>query len=247
MPLLDQVERKTYDMRLRALERQPPRFVTIAAIDEASLAKLGRWPWSRTTLAALAERLDRLGARVIAFDVFFPERESARADEQFARSISATRKAVLATVFVERHELRHLAPSRLEAARSAIAPQALGGTHDVVAHPMQERHGGVLVNIGELQGGALYTGHINMEPDADGVIRRAPLVVRYDDRYFAAFDVQVARAYLANGEPSLEAASYGITGIRLGDQQVPLDEDGQVLVNHRPPGSFPQVAAVDIL
>ena len=58
-------------MRLRALPSAPPRFVTIAAIDEASLAKLGRWPWSRTTFAALAERLDQLGARVIAFDLFF--------------------------------------------------------------------------------------------------------------------------------------------------------------------------------
>src|SRR5690349_831853 len=92
VPLLDQIEGKTYDMRLRALQRATPRFVTIAAIDEESIAKLGRWPWSRSTLATLAERLDQLGARVIAFDVFFPERESARADAQFARAISATRK-----------------------------------------------------------------------------------------------------------------------------------------------------------
>ena len=68
VPLLGQIERKTYDMRLRALPSAPPRFVTIAAIDESSLAKIGRWPWSRTTFAALAERLDQLGAKVIAFD-----------------------------------------------------------------------------------------------------------------------------------------------------------------------------------
>jgi CHASE2 domain-containing sensor protein len=80
VPLLGQIELKTYDMRLRALPSQPPRYVTIAAIDEQSLARLGRWPWSRTTFAALAERLDQLGARVIAFDLFFPERESPRAD-----------------------------------------------------------------------------------------------------------------------------------------------------------------------
>jgi len=247
VPLLDQVERKTYDMRLRALEREAPRFVTIAAIDEASLARLGRWPWSRTTLATLAERLDQLGARVIAFDVFFSERESARADGQFARAIVASKKTVLATVFVDRHEMRHLGPAGLAAARLAIAPQALPGVQAVAASPMREAHG-VLVNIAELQGGALYTGHINMEPDADGVIRRAPLVMRFDERYFPAFDVQVARAYLGDAAPSLDVASYGIAGIRLGERYIPLDEEGQVLVNHREPGTaFPRVSVVDIV
>jgi len=246
VPLLDQVERKTYDMRLRALEREAPRFVTIAAIDEASLARLGRWPWSRTTLATLAERLDQLGARVIAFDVFFSERESARADGQFARAIGASKKTVLATVFVDRHEMRHLGPAGLAAARLAIAPQALPEVQGVAASPMREAHG-VLVNIAELQGGALYTGHINMEPDADGVIRRAPLVMRFDQHYFPAFDVQVARAYLGDAAPSLDVASYGIAGIQLGERYVPLDEEGQVLVNHRAPGIFPRVSVVDIV
>src|SRR3954471_3879397 len=84
--LLDQLELKTYDMRLRALPRSAPQHVTIAAIDDRSLAKLGRWPWSRTTWAELVQRLDRAGVRAIAFDMFFPERESARADGQFSRS-----------------------------------------------------------------------------------------------------------------------------------------------------------------
>ena len=78
---------------------------------------------------------------------------------------------MLATVFVDRHEMRHLGPAGLAAARLAIAPQALPDVQGVAGSPMREPHG-VLVNIVELQGGALYTGHINMEPDADGVIRR---------------------------------------------------------------------------
>ena len=246
VPLLDQIEGKTYDMRLRALQRGTPRFVTIAAIDEESIAKLGRWPWSRTTLAALAERLDQLGARVIAFDVFFPERESSRADAEFARAISANRKTVLATVFVERHEARHFGPASLAAAQAAIARQALPNPENAVASQVREPYG-VLVNIAELQGGALFAGHINMEPESDGVIRRVPLVLRYNERYFPAFDVQVARAYLGNAEPSLDVASYGIAGIRLGDRYIALDEDGQVLVPHRRPGAFARISVVDVL
>ena len=251
VPLLGQIERKTYDMRLRALPSAPPRFVTIAAIDESSLAKIGRWPWSRTTFAALAERLDQLGAKVIAFDLFFPERESPRADAQFARAISSTKKVVLGTVFIDNDtEIRYLGPAGLAAARLAIAPQAIADVRSSAqGEPVFKRPEpyGVLVNILELQGGAAYAGHIDVPPDPDGVVRRAPLIRRFDGRYFPAFDVQVARAYLAAEVPALELASYGIAGLKLGEHSIPLDEEGRLLVRHRRPGSFAAVPIADIL
>jgi adenylate cyclase len=43
------------------------------AIDEKSLDTLGRWPWPRTRIASLIDRLAAYGARVIAFDVTFSE------------------------------------------------------------------------------------------------------------------------------------------------------------------------------
>src|SRR5215469_1954371 len=47
--------------------------VTIVDIDEKSLAKLGQWPWPRTTIADLVTDLTNLGAAVIGFDVVFSE------------------------------------------------------------------------------------------------------------------------------------------------------------------------------
>src|SRR6202166_2443491 len=47
--------------------------VTIVDIDEASLAKIGQWPWSRTLLADMVSDLTKLGAVAIAFDVIFAE------------------------------------------------------------------------------------------------------------------------------------------------------------------------------
>ena len=245
VPFLQTLELKTYDMRLRGLESAPARHVTIAAIDEASLARLGRWPWSRATFAALAERLDQLGARVIAFDLFFPERESSRADGEFARAIGATKKVVLGTVFAERPEdVRHLGPAGLDAARQSIAPQSIGNAEDVF--PMRALYG-VMVNIQELQRGAAYVGHINMPADMDGVVRRAPLIARFDGRYFPAFDVQAARAFLQIDAPQLDVAPYGLVGLRLGERHVPLDESGHLLVRHRRHGSFATVSIADIL
>ena len=49
------------------------RPVTIIDIDEKSMAKLGQWPWPRTRVADLIDKLTALGAVVIAFDIVFAE------------------------------------------------------------------------------------------------------------------------------------------------------------------------------
>lgn len=59
-------------LRLRPHAYEPAP-VTIVDIDDASLAKLGQWPWPRTLVARLVERLDELGAASIALDVLFAE------------------------------------------------------------------------------------------------------------------------------------------------------------------------------
>ena len=77
--LLNVLELRTYDMRMRSEGvRAPAGDVTIVAIDEKSLATIGRWPWSRRTQAELVEKLDALGARVIALDIVFSESENSK-------------------------------------------------------------------------------------------------------------------------------------------------------------------------
>src|SRR5512143_1483445 len=74
VPILELTELKTYDLRVRARGALPPSpAVALAVIDERSLDAEGRWPWPRSKLAALVDALSRGGARVIAFDVAFPE------------------------------------------------------------------------------------------------------------------------------------------------------------------------------
>ncbi len=59
----------------------------IVAIDDASLAALGRWPWPRTLHAALLERLREAGVRGVALDVIFtePEADDAAATQPWPR------------------------------------------------------------------------------------------------------------------------------------------------------------------
>jgi adenylate cyclase len=249
-PLLEHLERRSYDLRLQALPHEPPTHVTLAAVDERSLADIGRWPWSRATMASLTHALSAAGARVIAFDVFFAERESPAADQAFARELRQAGNAVLGTVFLMRaDEARYLDADALHAARRAIEPQAIehvaGELGPVYRAPDPQ---GVLANLPELQSAAARTGHVNVDVDPDGVVRRVALVQRADGRFFPSFDVQVARTYLGAPPPGLELAPYGIAGLRLGGEDIPLDEEGRLLIRYRgPPGSFDTVSIADIL
>ncbi|MEQ1771526.1 MAG: CHASE2 domain-containing protein, partial [Devosia sp.] len=64
----------TFDLYQRAVPRTGPEGpVRVVDIDERSLAEVGQWPWPRDKLALLTERLARLGAAAIGYDVLFPE------------------------------------------------------------------------------------------------------------------------------------------------------------------------------
>ena len=47
--------------------------VRIIDIDEESLKRIGQWPWPRTVLADLVDKLSAGGAAAIGFDMVFPE------------------------------------------------------------------------------------------------------------------------------------------------------------------------------
>src|SRR5262249_32652218 len=59
----------------RAYDPNAP--VKVVDIDEKSLETLGQWPWPRTTLAQMVDKLHAAGAAAIAFDFTFPEADCA--------------------------------------------------------------------------------------------------------------------------------------------------------------------------
>jgi adenylate cyclase len=62
--------------------------VRVVDIDEESLAKIGQWPWPRTTIAKLLQTLTDGGAAAVAFDVLFAEPDN-NSLEQVANRLPA--------------------------------------------------------------------------------------------------------------------------------------------------------------
>src|SRR5574340_317941 len=74
---LEAFEAKTYDLRFKSLRGAVPPSADIAiiAIDDKSIAELGRFPWTRSQYVRLLERISAANAKVLLFDAFFSEKE----------------------------------------------------------------------------------------------------------------------------------------------------------------------------
>lgn len=125
-----------------------PRIV-IVAIDDGSINQIGRWPWSRTVHAELIKKIHDAGAKVIGYDVNFPEVSSDQDDHALADAIRTAGNVVL--------------PIELQ-----IGLQQKTSVYD----PKR-----ILAPISLLGSAAVSTGFVNELPDPDGVVRRVPLSV----------------------------------------------------------------------
>ena len=98
---LNAVESRTYDLRFKTMRGAIPVHpdIGIITIDDKSIAELGRFPWSRTQYVKLLDRLSAAGVKVVLFDEFFPEPETAKIDQAFAAALKRAGNVVLAMSF----------------------------------------------------------------------------------------------------------------------------------------------------
>ena len=108
IPFVQTTELKTYDLRVAATARPgaPSDAITLVAIDDDSIRRMeplvGRWPWPRLVHATVIDYLAAGGAKVIAYDIQFSERDRRRfmvgdtewtGEESDAALVESTRKA----------------------------------------------------------------------------------------------------------------------------------------------------------
>jgi eukaryotic-like serine/threonine-protein kinase len=71
--LIQSLERKAYDLGVKASSRNPSEKIAVIAIDDQSIDNIGRWPWSREVHAKMIDLLAGAKVKVIGNTVFFSE------------------------------------------------------------------------------------------------------------------------------------------------------------------------------
>ena len=71
--LVQSLERKAYDLGVKAASRTPSDKIAVIAIDKQSIDNIGRWPWPREVHARMTDILSAARAKVISNNAFFFE------------------------------------------------------------------------------------------------------------------------------------------------------------------------------
>jgi adenylate cyclase len=273
---IQQLELLAYDARLRFFmpKTLDPR-VVILDIDEKSLNAEGRWPWSRNKLALMVRQLfDRYQVRVVGFDVAFAEPDPSSG----LGTLESLAKGELATDAPYKAALERLRPSldydKLFSEEIAKYPVVLGfflggkqeksgvlppptfdlaalGTDNIVHHLATGYSG----NIEQLQKTATAAGHLYPSLDFDGLTRRVPMYMRYENGFYEALSLAMIRTYLGNAPAKIQVESLGgfsktaiIPKVQVGDLAIPLDESISALVPYRgASGVFRYISATDVI
>ena len=103
-------------------------------------------------------------------------------------------------------------------------------------------------NISVLSRAAQNSGYFNMLPDNDGSYRWSPLVIAFQNNYYASLAVSLVQAYYDFPALTLNLEPYGAKSIVIGDIEIPTKESGQLLINYLgPPRTFPHYSISEIL
>ena len=203
-----------YDQRLSVMPRTSvpaENKIVIVDLDERSLQAEGQYPWNRIRVGRLVEKLKDNGVLVVGFDIIFaePDRDirdllepidldtlsrefiqtleaiepQINSDQYFADVMSRDIDVILAINFTQQTDATYneLPPSIVDIgaglARRVTVPDMTGYTG----------------NIKILQDAALGNGSMNQEPDADGIVRRVSLVVRYGSNLYPTLSLEMIR------------------------------------------------------
>ena len=204
------LERRLFDAASTWAAPPPSDRVVVVAVDDTSIARLGRWPWPRDIHAQLIDRIAEGRPRAIVHTTLFLEPQADRGLAYIRRfhelaTQTGSAAAPLARLAAEA-EAELDADSRLAASlvRAGIVllpavftlgspagpsdtplpdyltpiarPAAAGGGD---AAPAALRGQFPLAPLGRA---AVGVGHLNLLPDADGVARSDPLLLRLDDQ-----------------------------------------------------------------
>lgn len=256
LPVVDRIGLATFDAYQRAAPRPyEDAPVRIVEIDDESIRRLGQWPWPREEMAALTNRLAEAGAAVIAFDIVFsePDRTSpARLAERLRAGGDPEAAIVLArlpdpdSVFGE-----GLATSPavlgyfLTYEDQGAAPEPAAGLAVVGTPPTNvPTFSGAITALPGLAAAAAGTGFVSTVGDADGIVRRAPLVARQGDQLLPSLSLEALRVAQQAGSILIKSddasGEHGggrgdVVAIQVGSFEIPTSNQGEMWLRFTDP------------
>jgi adenylate cyclase len=278
---VDKLSAILYDYRLQlTMPRTVDSRIVILDIDEKSLKEEGRWPWGRDRLSLLMDKLfEKYGVAVVGFDVVFAEKDESsglrvlqkigqnqlKGDAQFQAALAQIQPQLeYDNLFAGKIRSRNVVlgyylTNQKGTNISGALPEPVFQAGTFKGRPIGFTvWNGYGANLPELQKAAASAGHFNPLVDADGVVRRVPMLAEYNGAYYESLSLAMVRTLL--GQPKLlpgfaEGKTSGYGGLEwleldmaAGKLKIPVDDEVATFVPYRGgQGSFRYISVADVL
>jgi len=220
---------KSFDLLQINQDRTTSNEIVIINIDEKSIEQYGQWPWKRTVMADIIDRVRANEGGVIVLPILFSEQDRLGGDEAFATAIKDN-GVVLAQV------------GTAQSQKNNAVPRGVAKIGDPL--PWLFEWPGMLGPIKSLSTAAGGVGVLNTAPEIDGVTRRIPLLMKIGEEIYPALALETIR--VATGDPSYQVKTQegGITALRVPKYKtIQTDAHGRIWI--RWAYDFKNISAAD--
>ncbi|MES2912717.1 MAG: serine/threonine-protein kinase [Pseudomonadota bacterium] len=250
------LERRYYDFASTSTSRQPSDRIAVIAIDDQSIANIGRWPWPRDVHAQLIDQLTAAKAKTIAHTAFFFEPQTDRGLVFIRKMKEALGDPAVAQGGVNEQlgkviteaEIALDTDAKLAAsmtrATNVLVPSvfALGVPQGRPDNPLppyalksavDEPNGFSLSAIRgqqpiEMIGtAAAGIAHLNQLPDVDGAVRQEPLLINYFGKAVPSMSLLMAAKSLNLGPADIKLNNG--ESVQIGKLVIRTDESALML------------------
>ncbi|MDF1762805.1 MAG: adenylate/guanylate cyclase domain-containing protein, partial [Oleibacter sp.] len=239
--------------------------VIVIDIDENSLKKYGRWPWSRELIVELTKNLSEQGVLITAFDIVFSESEKNPITSISERPEAAPFRQIfkkiekdydfdlrLAEQFSQQDVVLGYLFLNSANDKAGYLPESPFAESPLYQKIPAQQFAGYAGPLEMFVDNAAGSGYVTIQPDIDGIIRRAPLILKHNNMIYPSLALETARQFLLSENMTISTATVGdmetVVSINLDQIIIPTNERGEATVPYRGKArSYPYISAADVL
>ena len=247
---LNAIENKTFDLRqsmiINSNYKKPNEDIVIVAIDDASyefiMDKYGEWPMPRDVYAKLSEYIEAQHPKCIAFDLMFVKslKSSANSDIQLTNIFKKYNNIYTAMNFDNQEEDLRTPANLPDKLSLKVTNNSKKVNYDSLTFINCRTILADILNVTN------NIGFINVSRAEDGVLRKMPVFLKYQDKYYPQLAFKIATNLLGNTQTEYIIDKNSI--LKVGDRKIYLDKDGGAILNwYGPSGTYKQIPLYTVI
>ena len=229
---IDSVENRTFDLRQSIIinegGKKANEDIVIIAVDDATyeyiLANYGEWPLPRDVYANMINYLEQFNPTAIAFDMMFVKslKSKNNADQALINSFKKYKNVYTSMNFDNQSPDLRTPPQLPDKLAINVTNNSKIDFAELTYTNCRKILDGIIDATSNI-------GIINVSRSDDGVLRKMPLIVKYQDKFYPQLALKVGINYLGEQGNSYEIDKY--SNLRIGDRKIFLDKDGSAIIN----------------